>query len=29
MKELYDSVDNMWSTLFMTGYLTTRCKSNF
>lgn len=28
-KELYDSVDNLWSTLFMTGYLTTRDKSDF
>lgn len=28
-KELYDSVDNMWSTLFMTGYLTMRGKSEF
>lgn len=27
-KELYDSVDNLWSTLFMTGYLTTRDKSD-
>lgn len=26
-KELYDSVDNIWSTLFMTGYLTSRGQS--
>lgn len=25
-KELYDSMDNLWSTLFMTGYLTQRGK---
>ena len=23
-KELYSSIDNLWSTLFMTGYLTQR-----
>ena len=23
-KEIYDSIDNLWSTLFMTGYLTSR-----
>lgn len=27
-KELYDSVDNIWSTLFMTGYLTSRGQSD-
>lgn len=26
-KELYDSIDNLWSTLFMTGYLTQRGRS--
>lgn len=25
-KELYSNIDNMWSTLFMTGYLTQRGK---
>ena len=27
-KELYSSMDNLWSTLFMTGYLTTLCKNS-
>lgn len=27
-KELYDSMDNIWSTLFMTGYLTQRGEPN-
>lgn len=27
-KELYDSMDHIWSTLFMTGYLTQRGESN-
>lgn len=27
-KELYDSIDNLWSTLFMTGYLTSRSKTD-
>ena len=27
-KELYDSANNIWSTLFMTGYLTTRGESD-
>ncbi len=27
-KELYDSIDNLWSTLFMTGYLTSRGRSD-
>lgn len=27
-KELYSSIDNLWSTLFMTGYLTQRGKSS-
>lgn len=27
-KELYSSIDNLWSTLFMTGYLTQKGDSN-
>lgn len=26
-KEMYDSIENMWSVLFMTGYLTQRGKA--